>query len=246
METQEPRQISVPLIIGIVLMPYFFVWLLFRAGYSNIARVAGIAYLGLLVIEFSSAMNESMKTVTTSGGATSTTGTAGVANSGLHSKFSGYWILPGGHQTFLGKFDQEGLSVSSEEHKVATAAISAFVRARAAAECEKPINQYGEVGAEALKEEQFLIDSGYRGRYYYAVGCEAPKRSLSVYVLVDESTMVSFLCASDSTCGDRLDIVKQGAQQDAEAPVTQDSDAASVPAPEDVTADPPVGLPQEE
>lgn len=246
METQEPRQIGVPLIIGIVLMPYFFVWLLFRVGYSNIARVAGVVYLGLLVIAFSSAMNESMKAGSTSGGVQSNAGTAEVANSGLHSKFSGNWVFPTAHQNLLGKFDQEGLSVSSEEHPIATAAISGFVRARAAAECERPINRYGEVGAEALKEEQFLIDSGYKGHYYYAVGCEAPSRTVSLYVLVDASTMVSFLCASDSACGDRLDIVKQAARQDEEAPAAEAGGPENAPAPEDVAVAPPVELPKED
>lgn len=44
------RRVSVPLIIGIVLMPYIFVWLLFRQGYSRQARIVGFVWLGFLFL----------------------------------------------------------------------------------------------------------------------------------------------------------------------------------------------------
>ena len=44
------RNVSIPLIIGIILMPYVFAWLLLRDGYSKQSRITGLGWLALLVV----------------------------------------------------------------------------------------------------------------------------------------------------------------------------------------------------
>lgn len=43
------RNVSIPLIIGIVLVPYIFAWFLLRHGYSKQSRMMGLGWLALLV-----------------------------------------------------------------------------------------------------------------------------------------------------------------------------------------------------
>lgn len=45
-----PRQFSVWLIVGIVLMPYLFAWLTLRSGYSSTSRFASFAWMTVLVV----------------------------------------------------------------------------------------------------------------------------------------------------------------------------------------------------
>jgi len=45
-----PKQVSVLLAIGILIMPYIFVWVLLKKGYTDIARVVGFAYLLIFII----------------------------------------------------------------------------------------------------------------------------------------------------------------------------------------------------
>jgi hypothetical protein len=46
------RNVSIPLIIGIILMPYFFAWFLLREGYSKQSRMLGLGWLVLVVVIF--------------------------------------------------------------------------------------------------------------------------------------------------------------------------------------------------
>lgn len=41
----EQRTVSIPLIIGIVLVPYVFTWFLLRPGYSKRSRILGISWM---------------------------------------------------------------------------------------------------------------------------------------------------------------------------------------------------------
>jgi hypothetical protein len=44
------RAVSIPLFIGIALMPYIFVWFLIRKGHSTVARVLGFGWLAIVLL----------------------------------------------------------------------------------------------------------------------------------------------------------------------------------------------------
>lgn len=44
------RKVSLPLIFGIVLMPYIFAWFLLRKGYSEQSRIIGLGWMGLILV----------------------------------------------------------------------------------------------------------------------------------------------------------------------------------------------------
>jgi len=46
----DPRNVSVPLMIGIVLAPYIFAWFLLRQGYSKKSRVISFSWLAFLIV----------------------------------------------------------------------------------------------------------------------------------------------------------------------------------------------------
>lgn len=41
---EEPRPVSMPVMLAILVCPLLFVWLLFRPRYARSTRVAGLAY----------------------------------------------------------------------------------------------------------------------------------------------------------------------------------------------------------
>jgi len=41
---KEPRPVSMPVMLAILVCPLLFVWLLFRPGYARSTRVAGLVY----------------------------------------------------------------------------------------------------------------------------------------------------------------------------------------------------------
>ena len=45
----RPRSVLLLLIIGVLLVPYLFAWLLLRKGYSQRARVVGLGWMSLIV-----------------------------------------------------------------------------------------------------------------------------------------------------------------------------------------------------
>ncbi|MEQ1726563.1 MAG: hypothetical protein ABL882_11630 [Sphingopyxis sp.] len=49
-EEEAERKVSIPLGIGIFLLPIFFVWFLLRQGHSTLARVLGFGWFGLTVL----------------------------------------------------------------------------------------------------------------------------------------------------------------------------------------------------
>ncbi len=44
---EEPRRLSAALILGVLIMPSLFVWLLLRRGYSRDVRIGGFAYFAM-------------------------------------------------------------------------------------------------------------------------------------------------------------------------------------------------------
>ena len=46
-EAAPTRHLSLPLLIGILVLPVVFVWFLLRCGYSNSLRVGAFLYLAL-------------------------------------------------------------------------------------------------------------------------------------------------------------------------------------------------------
>lgn len=48
--TTDHRKVSIPLIIGIVLLPYIFAWLLLGKGYSTQSRVIGLGWMAFLLV----------------------------------------------------------------------------------------------------------------------------------------------------------------------------------------------------
>ena len=49
---EQPRKVGVLLVVGIVIAPWFFVWLLLRKGYSTQAQILGLCWLVLFCIWF--------------------------------------------------------------------------------------------------------------------------------------------------------------------------------------------------
>jgi hypothetical protein len=54
----ETRRVSVPLIIGIVLVPIVFSWFLLRKGHSTLSRVLGFGWLGLGLLSVIGALGQ--------------------------------------------------------------------------------------------------------------------------------------------------------------------------------------------
>ncbi|HPS40223.1 MAG TPA: hypothetical protein PL124_12460, partial [Candidatus Cloacimonadota bacterium] len=66
-----PKQVSVLLAIGIVIMPYIFVWVLLKKGYTDIARVVGFAYLLIFIVVTVSTYNNNKISDTDNGNTSS-------------------------------------------------------------------------------------------------------------------------------------------------------------------------------
>lgn len=46
--TTEPRRISMPLMVGLIAAPSFFVWFMLRRGYARSTRTAAFTYAAIL------------------------------------------------------------------------------------------------------------------------------------------------------------------------------------------------------
>lgn len=65
------RRVSIPLFIGIFLVPLIFVWFLLRKGYSVLARVLGFGWFALVILAVVSAPDSKAPSATQVGAANS-------------------------------------------------------------------------------------------------------------------------------------------------------------------------------
>jgi uncharacterized ion transporter superfamily protein YfcC len=48
-EPQEPRRLSLPLLLGILVLPVVFAWFLLREGYSSPLRAGAFLYMAITI-----------------------------------------------------------------------------------------------------------------------------------------------------------------------------------------------------